>query len=711
MAAREAIIKAITIDGVVQGVGFRPFVATLAGEMGIDGFVRNDGGRVYIQAAADEKRLSDFLEALGEKTPLGSVIVGIRCEELPYLEVKKGFTIEKSNAEGGGHQMPSPDLAICGDCLRELYEKDGPRYLNPFISCTHCGPRYSIMRALPYDRDTTTMGAFPMCGLCQSQYTATLDRRYHAQTICCNACGPQLKGGIHGITAIKGIGGYHLACSPFDEQTVSRLREIKGREHKPFAVMFPELELLKEYCEITKEEETLLLSSARPIVLLKRKKSAIVSKVYSTSPYLGAFLPYTPLQHLILKENGPLVMTSANRSSEPIIIDDAEMKAFLGIDSVISHDREILRRLDDSVVQVVNGQTQFLRRARGYVPLAIPMKGSSPMAALGAQEKNTFCLFDKGYCYPSQENGDVENRELFEATLKDMGALLKIKPEKVICDMHPYYPTTEAAKNMGLPLLQVQHHHAHIASVMAEHGLEGPVLGVAFDGTGFGPDGTIWGGEFLLVDSKGFKRLGHLKAIPYLGGDESVKQSWKSALCLMDDAGIPYENPLVQAALKSKVNTHLSSSMGRLFDGISALLGICTKGQYGGQPAIELENAAARAVKKEKAPFTVEGEDFAPCVREMYTLFREGADIDELAYRFHVTVARWIVGMCQGFGIQKVALSGGVFQNRLLMEMVEPMLKEKGFMVFTNHLVPPGDGGISLGQMFIGQKGGKTQCV
>ncbi len=710
MAAREIINQAITIDGVVQGVGFRPFVAKLAAQMGIRGFVRNEGGRVYIEAAASMQRLRAFVQAIEGQCPTGSAIIRVQVETLPRHALSPGFTIEKSKDTADGFIMPSPDLAICEDCLKELFQPDDPRYLNPFISCTHCGPRYSIMRALPYDRQATTMAQFPLCALCHSQYTAPDDRRYHAQTICCNQCGPKLVGSFRGIAAIKGIGGYHLACSPFDEGLVSRLRAIKGREHKPFAVMFENLTSLKEYCEVTEKEEALLLSGARPIVLLKRKESAIVQSVYSTSPYLGAFLPYTPLQHLVLRQTGPLVMTSANASSQPIIIDDAQMHAFPGVDCVISHNRDILRRLDDSVVQVIDNQTQFLRRARGYVPLAVSMKGTAPMIALGAQEKNTFCLFQGGYAFLSQENGDIQEAGLFEATLKDMAALLKLVPEKVICDKHPYYVTTDVAKTMGLPILQVQHHHAHIASVMAEHGLR-QVLGVAFDGTGYGDDGSIWGGEFLLVDCAGYQRLGHLKAIQYLGGDESVKQGWKSALCLMEDAGIPYDNPLVHAALQNNINTHESSSMGRLFDGISALLGICTYAHYSGQPAIELENAAAKALLKDHTPFTVAGEDFAPCVRELYALYRAGAPVNELAYRFHVTVACWIASMCEGFGFKQVALSGGVFQNRLLVELVEPMLTGKGFAVFRNHLVPPGDGGLSLGQMWIGQKGEEDACV
>ena len=708
---------AISIDGVVQGVGFRPFIKNLADEMGVRGFVRNDGGRVYIEAVTDD--CESFVSAIKSRAPKGSAIVAVEVKRLKWPCGMTDFSIEKSVNETGGLKMPSPDLAVCEDCLKELYEEGNPRHRNPFISCTHCGPRYSIMRCLPYDRENTAMAAFPMCRLCGSEYTEPSDRRYHAQTVCCNRCGPKLSGIMNGdIAAIKGIGGYHLACLAYDEEAVKRLREVKAREHKPFAVMFESLEALKKHAKVTKAEEALLTSAAAPIVLVKRKKSAIAKNVYGSSPYLGAFLPYTPLQHMILRETGPLVMTSANQSSEPIIISDEAMREFSGVDSIISHDRDILRRLDDSVVQVVNGKTQFLRRARGYVPLAIPMpKGEFSLIALGGQEKNTFCLFDKGYAYPSQENGDLGSlaaEEAFRSSVKDMTALFELKPDFALSDWHPVYATTEIAKEWLLAV-KIQHHHAHIASVMAEHGLDGPVLGVAFDGTGYAEDGTIWGGEFLLATAGGYERKGHLKAVPFLGGDEAVRDSMKSAWCLMNDAGIPFENDLVKIALKKRINTHLSSSVGRLFDAVSAMLGICTYAEYGGQPAMALENAAAKAKKKAKEPFAVDialvdGQfigDFAPCLREIYAC---DAPVNERAYRFHVTVAQWIVTMCEKIGVKEVALSGGCFQNRLLVELVEPELEKRGFRVYRNHLVPPGDEGISLGQMLIGQtllKGGK----
>jgi len=713
MAKSKFLTWGISIDGVVQGVGFRPFIKNLADEMGISGFVKNNGGSVYIEAAVSD--YEPLLQSIKDRAPEGSAAMRFSVTPLPYVYEEKGFQIKKSDETKQGLKMPSPDLALCGDCKKELFEEGNPRYLNPFISCAHCGPRYSIMRALPYDRENTSMAAFPMCAFCESQYSNPTDRRYHAQTVCCNACGPKLKGlKSGGIFAVKGIGGYHLTCSPYDEKAVMRLREIKGREHKPFAVMFENMQSLNAHAEVTAAEEALLLSAAAPIVLVKRKKSGVVSAVYHQSPYLGAFLPYTPLQHLLLRETGPLVMTSANLSSMPIIISDEEMAAFEGIDGVISHNRDILRRLDDSVLQVVNGKTQFLRRARGVVPLPIPMdRDDIEVAAYGAQEKNTFCLSAKGYAYLSQENGDldtVETETVFKENMADMTTLLAIMPKIAACDMHPGYVTREWATHApSFPMaVLVQHHHAHIASVMAEHNIKDEVLGIAFDGTGYGEDHTIWGGEFLLCTPADFKRVGCLKPIPFIGGDESVKMSWKSALCLMYDAGIPFENDMVKAALKKGVHTHLSSSVGRLFDGVSAMLNVCTQGHYGGQPAIELENAAFYALKKENTPYPVEitlknhllSGDFAPCLREIHA---SPAPKEEKAYRFHVTVAAWIADMCERIGVKKVALGGGVFQNRLLLELVEPRLEEKGFTVYRNTLVPPGDGGISLGQMLVAQ--------
>ena len=748
----QAVRAVIHIYGVVQGVGFRPFVARLAREHRMAGYVRNVMGHVVIEAAGSQDDLELFVRDIQARKPAGSQISRMdrhtqgmgSGENLP-----RGFAILESGETGEGPVMPTPDLAICGDCLRELYSPRNPRFGNPFISCTRCGPRFSIMRRIPYDRINTSMDGYPLCRLCAAQYADPEDRRYHAQTVCCNDCGPVLlykdrdtrqEGGgatemaakalMRGeIIAVKGIGGYHFACSPFDEQAILRLRELKGREHKPFAVMFPGLDALKAYCHVSLPEEDLLTGSPRPIVLLQRRDSLISPNVYTSSPYIGAFLPYTPLQHLILDKTGPLIMTSANVTSLPIIKDDEEMLAFFreheALGGVMYHDREIKRRLDDSVAAVILGEARLIRRARGYVPMSFPLAAGGPaLLACGSQEKNTVCLYRDGFAYPFAETGGLFCREaldIYRDTVADMQELMHIAPELAVCDMHPGYESTQYAKSLGIPVLEVQHHHAHIASVMAEHGLADTVIGVAFDGTGYGTDNTVWGGEFLIVSPEGFTRVGHIKAEAFLGGDESVRQGWKSAACLMRGAGLGIgsdsRHALVRAALAHGVNTIRSSSMGRIFDAVSSILGICHESRYDGQCAIDLENAAARhtafsSVEQGPFPFDLKEEDglliadLAPCIREICALKERGGDACALAWRFHITVRDLIIAMCgelfKRYGIRKTALSGGVFQNRILVESTVPKLEQAGFEVYLNRNVPAGDGGISLGQAYVG---------
>jgi hydrogenase maturation protein HypF len=756
MAEVHAVKAVIEICGVVQGVGFRPYIARLARDFRLLGSVKNVMGHVVIEAFGDEDSLMRFMQAIEARKPEGSNISSLRYHIQLYgegEEIPAGFVILDSGKEGEGPVMPTPDLAVCSDCLRELYTPGDPRYLNPFISCVSCGPRYTVMRSIPYDRINTSMDEFPMCSLCNAQYNEPDDRRYHAQTVCCNDCGPtlyysgrdELKQGAAAldmaaevllrkeILAIKGIGGYHFACSPFDNDAVQKLRILKGRERKPFAVMFENLASLKEHCYVSPQEEELLTSSARPIVLLQRKHSPISQSVYTTSPYLGAFLPYTPLQQLILRQTGPLIMTSANVTSLPIIKDDDEMLPFFEqhgeLGGVLYHNREILRRLDDSVVQVILDRVHMIRRARGYAPLSFPASvGGYPLLALGAQEKASICLYRDGYLYPSQEIGGLDNLEtakVYRETVIDMQSLLHIEPELAVCDMHPEYESTRYAKSLGLKLLMVQHHFAHTAAVMAEHQITDPVIGVSLDGTGYGTDGTVWGGEFLVASKDRFIRAGHMKAIAMLGGDESVLQGWKSAACLKYSAGIPplgSREQLVYAAIDNKVNVIHSSSMGRVFDGVSAILDICEESQYDGQCAIELENAAVAYINQygsfaEPFPFELKEEDgqyiadLTCSIREICALREKGQSSGELAYRFHITVSRLIEAMCQKlserFGIKKIALGGGVFMNRILTENTVPLLERSGFEVYMNHLVSPGDGGLALGQAYIGLYNGK----
>ncbi len=759
MAESQAVKGVFRIEGVVQGVGFRPFVARLAREMGMVGTVQNVLGHVAVEAAGNPEAVALFADALLTRPPAGSHISRFQRHIAPWpteTPLPEGFHILESDpAAGEDHAliMPSPDLALCDDCLRELFTPGNPRYRNPFISCTHCGPRFSIMASIPYDRDATAMAPFPLCPFCEGEYRDPENRRYHAQTVCCNQCGPTLfyegpSGRTQGtegalsaavaalragqIVAVKGIGGYHLACSPFDPEAVKRLRALKGREQKPFAVMFETLAELQTHCHVSGEEETLLLSPARPIVLLRRKPSALAAEVYTTSPNLGAFLPYTPLQHLLLWEAGPLVMTSANVSALPILTEDEEILAFLArhpaLSGVLGHDRTILRRQDDSVVLAVLGKPLFLRRARGYAPLPLPLpEGGQAVLACGPQEKSTVCLAREGCAYLSPEIGDLDTQEAegdYRDTVQGLQRLLRLHPARAAQDLHPGYFSTAYAQSLGLPLVPVQHHHAHIASVMAEHGLRGPVLGVAFDGTGYGTNGALWGGEFLLAEGTGFARVGHLKAVPFFAGDESVRQGWKSAACLLWDAGATLAATprlaLVDAALAHGVHTVPCSSMGRVFDGVSALLGVCQESGYGGQCAIELENAATRyllragenanrlplpfALTEESGPLVA---DLGPCLRELHALCAGDARVcrEELAYRFHATVCHLIAEACarlgQKHGVRDVALSGGVFNNRLLLEGTVPLLESAGFTVYRNHLAPAGDGGVALGQAYL----------
>lgn len=748
----EKLKASIRITGLVQGVGFRPFVSRLAGEYGINGFVKNESGHVLIEAVAPEEVLFQFMEALKSHAPKGSLILSLekRMERPTHAELSShGFYISKSSESGPDKVIVPPDIAVCDDCLKELFSPGDPRFGNPFISCTHCGPRFSIIRSIPYDRANTTMQPFPLCPLCSGQYNATSDRRCHAQTVCCNQCGPKLcyknrSDIMYGapaleisisalmqnkIIAVKGIGGYHLCCSPFDAVAVTELRHIKAREHKPFAVMFPDIEQLRLYCELGDAEKALITNPARPIVLLKRKPSAISERVYTSSLYLGAFLPYTPLQHLILRRTGPLIMTSANTSSLPIIINDEQMLDFFDahkeLDGVLLHDRKILRRLDDSVAAVIANETHMVRRARGYVPLPLPAENSDgvELLACGSQEKNTFSLYKDGLIYASAETGDIDSREAianYAESAADMQTLLGIKPSLAICDKHPGYESSLYAKSLGLPVLEVQHHYAHVASVMAEHNIRDNVIGVAFDGTGYGEDGTIWGGEFLISSSDGFVRAAHIKPVKLFASDESVRQGRKTALCFLYDAGILPEDTcdddtsLIHAALDNSVNTILSSSMGRVFDAVSSILGICHYSGYDGQCAIELENTATgyTGILPPPFPFDISEKedkiiaDLSPCIREIYCGSRQGESPEALAYRFHITVCELVCTMCirlrTKYRINKVALSGGVFSNRILVEKIKPRLCEAGFEVYFNNQFPAGDGCVSVGQTIVG---------
>lgn len=747
----------IKVCGIVQGVGFRPLVYRAAKEMGIKGWVRNVGGDVEIVAQAPKMAVDQFLSDLKENKEQRYEILNMEMEELTACILDDFVIIPSGEAEEVS--MIPADLPVCPECLKELNDDSDRRYGNPFISCMSCGPRYTIIEEMPYDRDNTTMKDFPMCSACKKEYTSPESRRFHAQTISCNDCGPYLlyrnngksevveltdrealKKAIKvladgGIVAVKGIGGYHLACSPFLEQSVVRLRQCKGREEKPFAVMFHSLSEIKRYCDVSKEEEALLKSKARPIVLLHMQEDLMAPSTNKKSIYCGAFLPYTPLQHLLTAELGPLIMTSANVSGQPIIREDDCMLSLSDpfLNGVLYNKRRIVRSVDDSVAKIVAGSPQLIRRSRGYVPYPIFLQkekvGETEVFAAGGDLKAAFCLCRGEKAVVSQYFGDLEECSVMEEYKKsyiDLTRLLNITPGLAVCDLHPNYHSARFAQSLLLPIIKVQHHHAHIASVMAEHGLKGPVIGVAFDGTGYGTDGSIWGGEFLICEGKEFVRAAHLRPFPILGGDQSMRDGKKTAICYLHHAGLDSFFPderkhIITAALDQRINTVFTSSMGRLFDAAASVLHIAHENRYEGECAILLEREAELAKRKHVEPpslsfLIIEENDvlqldpspfFEAAVR-----CRDREKTGALALSFHYAAAEGIARICEKlrsrYHISDVALSGGVFQNTLLTERALTLLKERGFRVNVNRLVPPGDGGLSLGQIYLGREHLKT---
>jgi hydrogenase maturation protein HypF len=734
--------NSITVFGVVQGVGYRPFVARLAEELGVRGVVMNNGGIVEITAEASKQAMDLFVHRLKSRQPPGADVTRILCRPAPPQKFQD-FRIVQSIGTSEETPLIPPDLPICGECLKELAAPGDRRYRYPFISCVACGPRYSIIEKLPYDRCNITMDDFPMCPACHEEYT-TETRRRHAQTISCHDCGPQLIFQTHGkrydreealekgiemlrsgaVLALKGIGGYQFACLPSNEESVERLRRLKHRDKKPFAVMFPTVDSIRKVCTVSEEEEKLLTSPARPIVLLNKKKDIFCESLSSESRFLGAFLPYTGLHQLLTEACGPLVMTSGNFSNEPIIIDDAEMLAFQSddFDGVLYHTRRIVTPLDDSVARVSCGAVQMIRRSRGYVPmpLFLEARAEKPVLAMGGDLKACFCLMKDDRAYLSQYFGDMEEyavSNVYRANLDRMERLFRMEPAVIACDLHPDYFTTRLAQELQKPIVSIQHHHAHIASVMAEHRLN-RCIGVAFDGTGYGTDGCVWGGEFLLCEGTEYQRSAHLNYVTLCGGDRASKDAGLTALCYLLAAGIETKdsrNAYVKAALENKINTFQCSSMGRLFDAVSAVLDIRNHNTYEGECAIALENAAAAAQSTGTVPYPL---DFAirktdsgflidqiKIIKDIYLAVESGAEPGALALGFHFAVARMLAEVCRRIrsasGENKVALSGGVFANLLLLQESIKLLRDDGFEVFLNSEVPGNDGGISLGQAWL----------
>jgi hydrogenase maturation protein HypF len=743
----------IEVSGVVQGVGFRPFVYGLAREMGMAGFVRNSSAGVEIEV--EGKDVEAFLSDLRTKAPPLADIVTLDAEEAPF-EGDRDFAILASR-DSGRSTYVSPDVGTCDDCLRELKDPADRRHGYPFINCTNCGPRYSITKEVPYDRPNTTMAPFTMCGDCRREYDDPLDRRFHAQPNACHVCGPRtefvrgdrrcigkeaveaavelLRGG--GVVAVKGVGGYHLAADAGNEEAVAGLRERKRRSNKAFALMARDVEEIRRFAHLSAGEEGLLLSVEKPIVLLRRRDGTGLSEAVAPGvPELGFMLPYSPLHALLfVVTDAPrlLVMTSGNLSEEPVVKDSVEAEEKLSrlADAFLHHDREIFMRVDDSVVRRFGGQTVFIRRSRGYVPSAIPLKGRGPqLLACGADLKNTFCLTTEEAAVVSQHIGDMENQEtldFFEETLENLKAVYRVAPSAVAHDLHPrYFSTRWALEQEAAECHGIQHHYAHVGSVMAEAGLEEKVIGVALDGSGYGGDGTVWGGEFLVADRLSFERGAHFRAVPMPGGEAAARNPWQMALSYLADAR--GEEALAAAAeagllarsggkaaenvLRIRENSALSpltSGAGRLFESVSSLLGLRDVNTFEGEAAMALE-AAVRDGEEGVYPFDISGSapaevSFAAAIDELLRDAAAGTVAGVAAARFHNTVAAAVVEtvrrLHEATGIRDAALTGGVFQNRYLLSRVVRGLSKLGMKPHANARVPANDAGISLGQAFL----------
>ena len=701
------------VTGLVQGIGFRPSVKRLAEKLGISGYVKNSGGAAEITASGD--RLAEFY--VGIKNIPNARIDDITAEAVPD-KLFSGFRIIGSDSDAEAVPTVPADIAVCDRCLSEYEDPQNRRFRHPFISCTSCGPRYSIIRDIPYDRCRTTMSGFELCPECAAEYGNIGNIRAHAQTIACNSCGPKLSYTVPGdpleeaantlleggVIAVKDIGGYHFVCSASDNDAAQRLRIIKGRETKPFAVMFNNIRQTEEYAYMSELEKETLLSAARPIVLL-RKKAELAYSVCGASDRIGAFLPSDPVQHELTKRCGALVMTSANFTGEPIITDNSvmfEMRSGTGGFEILSHDRDILTPLDDSVCHEICGRIQLIRRARGYTPLPLEIgtRRDMPVFAAGGDLKAGFCYAYGGRAYMSQYFGDLEDQhscELWKSNIDRIGELLSIAPRLCVSDLHPGYLSSGYIGGE-----RFQHHYAHMASVMAEHKLSGSVLGYVFDGTGYGEDGCVWGGEIISCEN-GFRRIGGLMYTELLGGDSSAKDAALTRDCFMIAAGLEPESEnakITRATIVNHINTVQSSSMGRLFDAVSALLGICSYNTYEGECAILLEIAASKAddAYTLKLPVRNDRWDTAALIMDINTAKNKGADISSLALGFHKAIADAVCDHAKSRPEKSIVLSGGVFTNRILTELCYKRLTDIGRSVYIDEQVPTNDGGLALGQ-------------
>ena len=754
----------VHITGVVQGVGFRPFVYNLATSLNLKGWVKNTSAGVDIEADGEKDSLDSFLQKLQDDAPPLSRIDDFHASFGPG----NGFTqfeIIHSESVDGAFQPISPDVAICDDCLRELFDPNDRRYRYPFINCTNCGPRFTIIQDIPYDRPFTTMAGFKLCPDCEHEYKDPTNRRFHAQPVACPVCGPKVwletkdesdalslskegkKDGDEAIVevqrllaegqivAIKGLGGFHLACDATNAKAVTELRTRKLRVDKPFALMMPDIETIEQHCFISEAEKALLTSPARPIVLLKKKpESTIVEEVSPKQAWLGVMLPYTPLHYLLFNNSlfTALVMTSGNLSEEPIATDNAEARECLVnlADAFLMHNRDIHIRCDDSVFRVFKDNRQSIypiRRSRGYSPFPVKLPFDvPPLLATGSELKNTFCITNGNYAFLSHHIGDMENYETlksFEQGVEHFERLFRVKPEAIAYDMHPNYLATryvlERAERENLPMIAVQHHHAHVAACMAEHGLTEPVIGVSFDGTGYGDDGAIWGGEFLVAEAKSYQRAAQLEYFPLPGGDAAIKKPARTALALLWSLGLEWDDTLesvrefcaedqvtLRVQLEKKINTPMTSSMGRLFDAVSALAGVRLKVNYEGQAAIEFE-AMADSAEAGQYVFGVESGRVrvGSAVEALIKDVMAGIPTSKISARFHNGLAEVVRETVQKISretsLRSVVLSGGVWQNITLLQKTISLLSKDGFEIYIHREVPTNDGGLSLGQAYI----------
>ena len=740
----------VTVRGAVQGVGFRPFVHKIATSLGLNGWVRNSAQGVFIEVEGKREKLDIFLKRLNEEKPPLSYFQSV---ESAFLDATgaRDFKILASEDSGAKIAVILPDAAVCPDCVREIYDPLDRRFRYPFTNCTNCGPRYSIIEAIPYDRPHTSMKKFRMCEACWTEYNAPTDRRFHAQPNACAECGPSLgfwdtrgrdlsqlddpllsaaqslREGE--IVAVKGLGGFHLMVDARDEEAVSKLRRRKHREEKPLAVMFPDMESIEAECRLGEQERRILSSPASPILLLERRfeSDVVCDGVAPGNPYIGAMLPYTPLHYLLMSELGfPVVATSGNLSDEPICIDEHEaVERLKGIaDHYLVHDRPIVRHVDDSIVRIIMNRPIVLRRGRGYAPLpvVVAMTGSTAIA-VGGQMKNSVAISSGDQVFLSQHIGDLDTGPAYAAfnrVISDLENLFESKPKAAAHDMHPDYRSTQWTRGKSFKKVPVQHHYAHILSCMAENEVSSPVLGIAWDGTGYGTDGTIWGGEFLRIKRGGFDRAAHFRAFPLPGGDAAIREPRRSALGLLystfgenafefEDvdtlrAFLPAELNVIRGMLTREINCPLTSSAGRLFDAVASLIGTRQVTGFEGQAAMELEFIADRSIA-EHYPFTVDRIDdsavidTAEMVRSILRDREEQVSPSVISSRFHNTLVEMMVNIAHLSGEEKIALSGGCFQNKLLTELAITRLRSDGFKVYWHQRIPPNDGGIALGQL------------